>query len=522
MEKLLARYRRASGEAKLFWEAYKRAAEYAAPEINSFCKSPGLTKSPDVMTSQALRSTNAFISEFIGSLTPPNRRWAELQPTQELVEWVARKAGFPGEDQIRLQLQVQYDAITKKFFECLDASNFYAVLKQFVLSIGIGTGCLLVSDQDSGPESGNRAPFEFIHVPTSSLSLDAGNNGKIYGVFRDMEVRRAEILELWPDAEPGRLDGRESYKLVECCTYEPDRKPLPWRFCVFEPSTGTKLLQRDRHLPYNPYIVFRWSVVDGESMGRGPLLEAMADIKSLNTLWRIYFDWIQRNGLGVTLVRAAEYATADLDAFRNEEFQTGKLIAVNDPANFVPLRLAGDLSVNTFLVQEFTNAVRQQLLDIELPTQNTMTAYETRERANRILRLMAGLIGRINLEFIEPFFSIGLRLMAEHGMIQIPEQVGGINNFFTKIVLQSPLARSQQMADVDAARVALETLAMAQSPVAAQMINMERFAEFVWTGCGAPAKLLNTPEESQAAQEQDMRQRLVLDQAKRTNLLEEN
>jgi hypothetical protein len=61
---------------------------------------------------------------------------------------------------------------------------------------------------------------------------------------------------------------------------------------------------------------------------------------------------------------------------------------------------------------------------------------------------------------------------------------------------------------------------MAQSPVASQMVNMERFAEFVWTGCGAPAKLLNTPKESQAAQEAAMRQQLVLDQAKRTNLTE--
>jgi hypothetical protein len=34
--------------------------------------------------------------------------------------------------------------------------------------------------------------------------------------------------------------------------------------------------------------------------------------------------------------------------------------------------------------------VRHQPQDIELPSENVMTAHETQQRANRILRLMAG------------------------------------------------------------------------------------------------------------------------------------
>jgi hypothetical protein len=153
-------------------------------------------------------------------------------------------------------------------------------------------------------------------------------------------------------------------------------------------AEDVKVVQ-DRRLPYNLYIVFRWSTVEGESLGRGPILEAMADIQSLNRLWETYFTWVQRNGLGMTLVRSSEFAYADLGQFENFGFQTGKLVPVNDPANFVPLRISGDFSAQQFLMAEFTRANRQQLLDIELPTANTMTAYETRERANRILRLMA-------------------------------------------------------------------------------------------------------------------------------------
>jgi hypothetical protein len=217
---------------------------------------------------------------------------------------------------------------------------------------------------------------------------------------------------------------------------------------------------------------------------------------------------------GVLLMRSSELAYADEKSFENYGFRTGKILAVHDPNNFVPLRISGDLSSQQFLIAELTQAVRHQLLDIELPSENVMTAYETQQRANRILRLMAGLIGRVNMDFVTPFFKIGLRLMQKYGIIQIPERVGDINQFTTKIVLQSPLARSQQLADVEATRVALETLNLIQSPVAMQYVNMERFVEFAWVASGAPARLLNTAEEARQVRESNMRQQLELEKAK--------
>jgi hypothetical protein len=324
------------------------------------------------------------------------------------VEEIAGKNPASDEDGIRAALDKSYGAITRKFFECLDASNFYDVLKQFVLSIGVGTGCLLMNELDFGRRSGNAVPFEFIHVPVSHLSLDTGNNNRIYGVFRDMRVRREEIPELWFDGDPSGLEEKDEYNLVECCVYAPPQpgegilghvlrssgalgeahkapaaqQPVKgdWVFCVFDRDSDVKVVQ-DRRLPYNPYIVFRWSTIEGESLGRGPILEAMADIQSLNRLWETYFAWVQRNSLGMTLVRNSELAFANLENFENFSFQPGTLIPVNDPANYVPLRISGELSSTQFLMAEFVRSIRQQLLDIELPTANTMTAYETQERA---------------------------------------------------------------------------------------------------------------------------------------------
>jgi hypothetical protein len=233
---LKERFARARGRSSAFWDAYRRACEYAAPSINSFTGAEGSTKSPDVSTSQALRSTNAFISFFIGALTPPNRRWAQLRPTINMVREFATRGGFTSIAQAEGVLFGAYDEITSVFFEALDMSNFYAVEDQFVRSIGIGTGCLLINEIPVGRQHRNSVPFEFINVPIANLSLDTGNNGRIYGVFREMHVRRAEVPHLWFDVDLSGLEKKEEYDLVECCVY--DEGEEPWIFCVFDPSSG--------------------------------------------------------------------------------------------------------------------------------------------------------------------------------------------------------------------------------------------------------------------------------------------
>jgi hypothetical protein len=165
---LLRRFRRANGESKKFWQAYRRAAEFAAPQINDFNTSAGQTKQPNVNNSQVLRSTNAFVCEVISSLTPPNTRWMELEPTMHLVDSIAKDHPSGDGDEIRRALKAEYERITLKFFECIDLSNFYAVEDKFIRAIGLGTGCLLINEIPFGKEFRNPVPFEFIYVPLSS------------------------------------------------------------------------------------------------------------------------------------------------------------------------------------------------------------------------------------------------------------------------------------------------------------------------------------------------------------------
>jgi hypothetical protein len=524
MGDLERRFRRANGDAKKFWEAYRQAAEYAAPQINDFSDTPGATKQPRVNNSQVLRSTNAFVCEVIASLTPPNTRWMELEPTINLIDSIVSEYPAGDTEEITRELKVAYESITRKFFECLDLSNFYAVEDKFIRAIGIGTGCLLINEIPFGKAFKNPVPFEFIYVPIANLSIDAGNNGRIYGVFREMKVRRDEVQELWYDAVPmpdeGGNDNPELPKnLIECCVYapSPEYRDRDWVFCVFDMGRKVKVVS-DRRLGYNPYVVFRWNTIENESMGRGVILDAMGDIKQLNTMQKVFNEWVQRYALGALLVDNSEMV--DLERFHNGSLEVGKPIGVNDVNNIKPLPLGGNLTAQQFLLAETTHAIRQQLLDIELPMEQQMTAFETQVRAQRILKLFSATFGRINLEFIEPIVTICLKLMEKSGIIRVPDHIGDINQFTTKIALRSPLSKMQQLADIDAIRVALETVSLVQTPLVAQQINLQRMFRFVWEGAGAPLSVLNTDQELENQKNQALKEQLIAAQAKHMNFLE--
>jgi hypothetical protein len=78
----------------------------------------------------------------------------------------------------------------------------------------------------------------------------------------------------------------------------------------------------------------------------------------------------------------------------------------------------------------------------------------------------------------------------------------------------------QQLADIDAIRVALETVSMIQSPLVAQQINLDRLFRFVWEGSGAPISVLNTAQEVAEQRRQALREQIVAAQAGKTNLME--
>jgi hypothetical protein len=252
-------------------------------------------------------------------------------------------------------------------------------------------------------------------------------------------------------------------------------------------------------------------------MERDVILDAIGDIKQLNTMQKVSNEWVQRFALRALLIDNSEMV--DLERFSNSQLEMDKRIGVNDVNDIKPLPLGSNITAQQFLLAETINAIHQQLLDIELPMEQQMIAFETQIRAQKILTLFNATFGRINLEFIEPIVTICLKLMEKNGIIKILGYVGEINQFTTKIALRSPLSKMQQLADIDAIRVAVETVSFVQPPLVAQQINLQRIFRFVWEGAGAPLDILNSEEEIKQQREQALKDQIVAAQARKKNFM---
>ena len=137
VENIKKRYNKAKGGAETFFSMYKRAYELCAPNYNNTQPGAfhGQTGQPNVYDSTVSRAADAFVNTFVSTICPPQTRWMELAPSDELVEYIAKQTTNTWDmmseaeqkqvlQEIDERLTAQYQKITDKFFTALNQSNF--------------------------------------------------------------------------------------------------------------------------------------------------------------------------------------------------------------------------------------------------------------------------------------------------------------------------------------------------------------------------------------------------------------
>ena len=88
VENIKKRYSKAKTGAETFFSMYKRAYELCAPNYNNTQPDAyhGQTGQPNVYDSTVSRAADAFVNTFVTTICPPQTRWMELAPSDDLVE----------------------------------------------------------------------------------------------------------------------------------------------------------------------------------------------------------------------------------------------------------------------------------------------------------------------------------------------------------------------------------------------------------------------------------------------------
>ena len=499
VEEIVRRAEVAQRRKDLFEDLYRDAYEFALPQRQLYGywegNSQGNKKMTRVFDSTAITSTQRFANRLQSGIFPPQRKWCRLEPGTDIP--ADRTA----------QAQAVLDVYNDKMFAVLKQSNFDIAIGEFLLDLAVGTAGMLVQPGD------DVQTINFIPVPMFLIAYEEGANGQVDKIFRRMRMKGEAITQQWRDAEipvdvAQRIEQKptDEVELLEATLYDPERGD--WCYHVVDKTTKQELVYRRTNT--NPWVIARYMKVAGEIYGRGPLLTALPDIKTLNKTLELLLK-------NASLAVAGVYTAAD-DGVLNPQtvkLLPGAIIAVArnggpQGESLKPLPRSGDFNVSQIVINDLRQNIKRVLLDESLPPDNmsARSATEVVERMKELAQNLGSAFGRLINETMVPLVGRILGVMDEKGMIDLPLRVNGLE---VKVSPVAPLAMAQNMEEVNAIMQFMQiTATMGNEGQLA--IKAGNAIDFIGDKLGVPVSVRTTAAE-RAFLIEEQRKLMMQDQA---------
>ena len=471
---------------------YEDCYRYALPQRNLYDgyyegTVPGQNKMNMVFDSTAIHSTQRFANRIQSGLFPPYKKWCRLEPGNDIP--ADRKA----------EVQQALDLYLDKMFTLLRQSNFDLAMGEFLLDLCVGTAVMLIQPGD------DINPIQFTPVPQYLIALEEGPNGTVDNVYRKYKVRAEALPRQYPDIQLNdqlqRLienKPQEMVELIEAVILDPERKDYCYH--IIHEKTKDELVFR--RMDTTPWIVARYMKIPGEVFGRGPLVSALPDVKTLNKTLELLLK-------NASIACAGVYTAADDGVINpsNIRITPGSIIPVArnggpQGASLAPLPRSGDFNVSQIVINDLRVNIKKTLLDDTLPPDNmsARSATEIVERMKELAQNLGAAFGRLITETMVPIITRVLFIMDEKGLIQLPLKVNGLE---VKIVPVSPLAKAQNLEEINEVMQFFQ-IANSLGPGGVAELKPDAIATYIGDKLGVPTMLRTTPEEKQQIIQQSM------------------
>lgn len=484
VDALLKRCKAAEERWQMFRSLHQEAMDFAAPNRETFNEySPGQRKNRHIYDSTAVIGTQQFANRIQASLIPPWQQWMDLVAGEEIPE------------QEKDSINKQLESISKIFFATLNHSNFYTEIAPALIDLAIGTGAILIEEN----EFGKADPVRFTNVPLAELYPEKPVGGAIDNVWRKQKIKPSHIKKAWPMA---KLTAK-----LEQLAEKPEAKEIDiWNGMIFNSDSGMYeqhvIYEAEKHELFTQsfktkrLIVFRWHVTPGETYGRGPVIQQLPDIRTAN----IMKEYILKNAA----IQMSGIYTGVSDGIFNPHtvrIAPGSIIPVasngNQNPSLTPMTPSGNIGLGYELLSDLQNGIRKALYSDPLGeiTDPVRSATEMMIRQQEMLKDSGASVGRLKTELIEPLVAAVMEIL--QGLGQAPElRVDGRD---VSIKMQSPLAKSEQMDDFQNLQVWTQYLAATLPPeVVMASAKVEDIPKVSADLLGVPAALVRSEEERKA------------------------
>jgi len=500
VSKLKSRFKKAMAHKDEWRSVYEDAYKYVLPNRNLYdgnyeTSSPKNDKMSRIYDSTGIHSTQKFANKLQSGIFPAQRPWCRLVPGEEIPE------------EKHIEIQRILDGYADKMFDVMRQSNFDMAMGEFLLELAIGTAVMLVQPGDE------LQPIRYTAVPTFLIAFDEGPFGTVDKVYRSHHIPYVALDQEYPDAKiPENIKIKyqdkpdEKIKLQEITCYDKDEGI--YHFHVLTEEGDDELVYR--RLNSFPWVVGRYMTVSGEKMGRGPVLTAIHDIKTLNKLKEYHLK-------NASLSIAGVYTAMD-DGVLNPnavKLVPGAIIPVANNggsrgASLTPLPRSGDIQLSQMSQQDLINSIKQIMMDEDLPpdSSSARSATEISARMSMLANNMGASFSRLISETMYPIVRRTLEVMDGLGMIELPLQVNGLQ---VKVIPVAPIAMSQNMSKV---QEIMQYMQIAQNfgPTGQMAIRQDVLLDYIADQLAVPAEVRTTPEERQQMQQAMMEQAQMMAQ----------
>jgi hypothetical protein len=489
-EDIIKRHEIALTKKEEFRSLYDEAYEFALPQRNLYDghydgKVGGSKKMNRIFDATAINSTQRFANRMQSGIFPPQTKWCKLEPGPDIPD--DRKA----------EAQAALEVYNERMFSTIKQSNFDIAIGEFLLDLCVGTAVMMVQPGD------DVSPINFIPVPQFLVSFEEGANGQVDNVYRRMRIKGESIQRQWTDAKISadlqrKIDNKptEDVELIEATVF--DVKRGDYCYHVIHKESKAELVYR--RMKTSPWIVSRYMKVAGEIYGRGPLITALPDIKTLNKV----LELVLKNA---SLSIAGVYTAADDGVLNPNTVQIapGAIIPVArnggpQGESLKPLPRAGDFNVSQIIMNDLRMNIKSILLDESLPPDNmsARSATEVIERMKQLSQNLGSAFGRLINETMIPLVSKILQVMDERGLIELPLRVNGLE---IKVTPVSPLAMSQNMDEVQNI-MQFSQIAQSMGPEGQFVLKTENLLDLIADKLAIPQSVRNSPMEREMLKEQ--------------------
>lgn len=493
LEILRKRYNAAKYVADLWIPIMQASFFYCVPFRNRYYlpgkEFQGTIQNTRVYDTTAVDGVSTFVSKLHDTMTPPQVQWGFLEVDVSMVD----DDENPENVKLLETAQMILNKYMRRLFSYIHASNFDVVINECYYDLSIGTAALVINQHT------DENPFLCTSIPMDKLAIEEAVNGNIESWYRTWQnLKIVELHTRWPGivitpnlqmliaSDPDAVI-RNVYEGVAYFCNQPKK------YCYAVWADNDLLLAQWIDSP--PGIVWRWKKCNNETWGRGPVMEALPSIISLNEMARVELASANLNTFRPYM--GFSDAVFNPHTFRLEPFTIIPIapIGSNGQVPLIPLPNSADPNFAQFTIADLRMQILK-LLFAEQPQDSKsvqpQTAYELGLKQQTLAEKVGPLFSRVIQEFSWPVIKRFAYILNNMGLLLYPA-VGGVP---IKFKYKSPLALSKGKADVERLVQWTQTMQGIMGPEAAQLyVNPKTTPYMLAELLQVDERFLNKPNE---------------------------